>query len=198
MVSSSPPPSRAVPPTEQDTTAALGYPRNARRCRTVPERVCQAENGFPRGWLLGCHGRVALGVVDCFLAMVNPVCSVPLLLFWHSSRLSSLRYGKLPSFFASAIAPNTFLREVPLTTTVSGSPCLRFWQMRVYLVRIPHRQGHSIQREVLLASTIAGPGRLHGPTRVGPNGRDLKLRHGNSDRTPGPNLGPSGQGWASR
>jgi hypothetical protein len=28
--------------------------------------------------------------------------------------------------------------------------------MRMYLVRIPHRQGHSIQSDVLLASAIAG------------------------------------------
>jgi len=37
--------------------------------------------------------------------------------------------------------------------------------MRTYLVRIPHRKGHSIQRDVLLASAIAGPNRrIHGPT----------------------------------
>src|SRR5262249_57379222 len=30
-------------------------------------------------------------------------------------------------------------------------------QMRTYLVRIPHRQDHSIQSNVLLASTLAGP-----------------------------------------
>jgi hypothetical protein len=65
-------------------------------------------------------------------------------------------------------------------------------QMRTYLVRIPHRQGHSIQRDVLLASAMAGPGRrIHGPTRVGPHGRDLKLPYGNSDRTTGPKLGSS-------
>ena len=59
--------------------------------------------------------------------------------------------------------------------------------MRTYLVRIPHRQGHSNQRDVLLASAIAGPGRrIHGPNRVGPNGRDLELPKGNPDRTTGP------------
>ena len=58
--------------------------------------------------------------------------------------------------------------------------------MRTYLVRIPHRKGHSIQSDVLLASAIAGPNRrIHGPTRVGPHGRDLKLPPGNSDRTTG-------------
>src|SRR5579883_2873496 len=62
--------------------------------------------------------------------------------------------------------------------------------MRTYLVRIPHRQGHSIQSDVLLTSAIAGGcRRIHGPTRVGPNGRDLKLAGGNFDRTTGPKLG---------
>jgi hypothetical protein len=51
--------------------------------------------------------------------------------------------------------------------------------MRTYLVRIPHRQGHSIQSVVLLASAIAGPGRrIQVTSRVGPNGRDLKLPQG--------------------
>src|ERR1043166_5772025 len=64
--------------------------------------------------------------------------------------------------------------------------------MRTYLVRIPHRKGHSIQSNVLLASAIAGCcRRIHGPTRVGPNGRDLKLPWGNSDRTTGPKLASS-------
>jgi hypothetical protein len=36
-------------------------------------------------------------------------------------RLGCRRYGKLPSFFSSAIAPNSFLRKVPLTITVSSS-----------------------------------------------------------------------------
>src|SRR5262249_13158719 len=64
-------------------------------------------------------------------------------------------------------------------------------QMRIYLVRIPHRQGHSIQRVVLLASALAGPGRrIQVTSRVGPNGRDLKLPQGSSDRTTGPQHGP--------
>ena len=37
------------------------------------------------------------------------------------SRLSSLRCGKLQSFFSDAIAPNTFLREVLPTGAVSSS-----------------------------------------------------------------------------
>src|SRR5204862_4685754 len=66
--------------------------------------------------------------------------------------------------------------------------CRVSWQMRIYLVRIPRRKGHSIQSVVLPASTISGAGCcIHGHIRVGPNGRDLKLPQGNSDRTTGPN-----------
>src|SRR5262245_61476617 len=36
-------------------------------------------------------------------------------------RLGCRRYGKLRSFFSSAIAPNTFLRKIPLPRTVSSS-----------------------------------------------------------------------------
>ena len=36
-------------------------------------------------------------------------------------RLGCRRYGKLRSFFADAIAPNSFLRKVPLTITVSSA-----------------------------------------------------------------------------
>src|SRR6516164_11204504 len=64
--------------------------------------------------------------------------------------------------------------------------------MRTYLVRIPRRQGHSTHSDVLTASPIADESRrIQGPTRVGPHGRDLKLPHGNSDRTTGPKLGSS-------
>src|SRR5262249_45992912 len=60
----------------------------------------------------------------------------------------------------------------------------RSGQMRIYLVRIPRRKGHSIQSIVRLSSTIAGPGhRIQVTSRVGPNGRDLKLPEGSSDRT---------------
>ena len=60
--------------------------------------------------------------------------------FW----LSSLRDGT--SFFSNAIAPDTFLRESPLTLIMSGSAVV--WQTRIYLLRIPHRRVHSIQRLV--------------------------------------------------
>jgi hypothetical protein len=44
---------------------------------------------------------------------------LPLSLF--GLRLGCRRYGKLQSFFSDAIAPNTFLRKVPLTVIVSSS-----------------------------------------------------------------------------
>jgi hypothetical protein len=55
--------------------------------------------------------------------------------------------GSCDRSFQCAIAPNTFLREVPLTVSVSSSA--RLWQTLIYLVRIPRRKGHSIQRVVL-------------------------------------------------
>lgn len=58
------------------------------------------------------------------------------------------RSGKLQSFFSIAIAPNTFLRELLLTLSVSSSAWL--WQTLIYLLRIPHRKGHSIQSDVRL------------------------------------------------
>src|SRR5271166_1823780 len=102
-------------------------------------------------------------------------------------RLGCRRRGKLRSFFSEAIAPNTFLREVPFTLA-REQLCRVSWQMRIYLVRIPHRKGHSIQSVVLPALTVSGRDCcIHGLIRVGPNGRDLKLPQGNSDRTTGPN-----------
>jgi hypothetical protein len=49
---------------------------------------------------------------------------LPLSLF--GLRRSCRRYGKLQSFFSDAIAPNTFLRKVPLTITVSSSARIRY------------------------------------------------------------------------
>jgi hypothetical protein len=57
--------------------------------------------------------------------------------------------GSCDRSFQRAIAPNTFLREVPLTVFVSSSAWL-LWQMLIYLVRIPRRKGHSIQSIVLV------------------------------------------------
>jgi len=55
----------------------------------------------------------------------------------YLNRSGCRRGGKLRSFFSRAIAPNTFLREVPLTGPVGGSA--GSWQMLIYLLRIPLR-----------------------------------------------------------
>jgi len=65
--------------------------------------------------------------------------------------------------------------------------------MRIYLVRIPRRKGHSIQRDVLPGSDHFWLKLPHPRSDSSwPDGRDLKLRYGNSDRTTGPNLGSLG------
>ena len=67
-------------------------------------------------------------------------------------QLSCRRCGKLRSFLSSAIAPDTFLREVPLAVVVSSSA---WWlQTRIYLVRIPRRKGHSIHCDVRSARAV--------------------------------------------
>jgi len=61
------------------------------------------------------------------------------------------------------------------------------WQTLMYLVRIPHRKGHSIQRDVWLAETVAwfSVATSTVAPRVGPNGRDLKLLHATQIEQPG-------------
>jgi hypothetical protein len=83
--------------------------------------------------------------------------------------VSSLRCGKLQSFFSKAIAPNTFLREVPLTRAVSSSAMGR--QTRTYLVRIPRRKDHSIQSIVRLAwRSLAGAPHPRSDLELAPTG----------------------------
>jgi hypothetical protein len=100
------------------------------------------------------------------------------------------RCGKLQSFFADAIAPNTFLREVPLTRAVSSSAVQR--QMQIYLMRIPRRKGHSIQRVVQpgLDHFWRKPPHPRSPSSW-PKREGSQVATGNSDRTTGPNLGSS-------
>jgi hypothetical protein len=100
-----------------------------------------------------------------------------------SSRSSLLREVAIVLFIA--IAPNTFLRESPLTFTVRGSAWL--WQTRMYLVRIPRRQGHSIQRVVRPGERLCPRRRIHGHIRVGPDGRDLELHWATRIEQPLPN-----------
>ena len=62
--------------------------------------------------------------------------------------LGCRRSGKLQSFFSDAIAPNTFLRKLPLTTNREQLCQAKHLADAIYLVRIPHRMGHSIHSNV--------------------------------------------------
>jgi hypothetical protein len=157
-------------------------------CRTVPERVCQAEAVFlrvaayrQRQAYVPCSSSSSVAM-NRVLPVVTFSGFVPVVVATGSCNRS---------FLARLLPTHSFARyrsRVSRAALPGSGPR----QMRTYLVRIPHRQGHSIQSDVLLASAIAGPNRrIHGPTRVGPNGRDLELPHGNSDRTTGPKLGSS-------
>jgi hypothetical protein len=85
--------------------------------RTVPERDCQAETVFlrvPPPRPRRAKSRL-LSVRWSAWLLRSSRC------LWFDARLGCRRSGKLQSFFADAIAPNTFLRKVPLTMIVSSS-----------------------------------------------------------------------------
>jgi len=94
----------------------------------------------------GFHLGYCVRVAFCVVAYFSDRCCFVWRWLLDVIRLGRRRSGKLRSFFSCAIAPNTFLREVPLTLSVRGSAWS--WQTLIYLVRIPHRKGHSIQRVV--------------------------------------------------
>src|SRR6476661_6046521 len=71
-----------------------------------------SENGLH----LGRCATVALWLVACCFDRSSWTAAV--VTCWYSSRLSSLREVAIDLF--QAIAPNTFLREVPLAITVSS------------------------------------------------------------------------------
>ncbi len=103
-------------------------------------------------------------------------------------RLGCRRYGKLRSFFSSAIAPNTFLREVPLTGSVSSSA--RFWQMLIYLSAnsSPFGPLQPTRRADWLRPRLGSSHRIYGLFRVGPSGRDLELHWATRIEQPPTNL----------
>src|SRR5262245_7175393 len=75
--------------------------------------------------------------------------------FRASSRLSSLREVAIVLFQARLLPTHSFARyrsREPGAARPGNGP----GPMRTYLVRIPHRKGHSIQSNVLLASALAG------------------------------------------
>ena len=85
------------------------FGRCNRSCKSL-----SSESGFHQG----CCVRVSLCVIAFFCVRVR------LRLLVDTSdrvQLSCRRCGKLRSFLSSAIAPDTFLREVPLAVVVSSS-----------------------------------------------------------------------------
>jgi hypothetical protein len=90
--------------------------------------------------------------------LVSESSSIVVVIFFQI-RFGCRRYGKLQSFLSDAIAPKPFLREVPLTSSMSSSAVKR--QTRIYQVRIPHRKGHSNQRVVLAGYDHLWPKPLH-------------------------------------
>jgi hypothetical protein len=99
-------------------------------------------------------------------------------LWWNSSRLSLQREVAIVLFIA--IAPNTFLRGVPITPSMISSA-------------LDGRRGFVWCEFLTVGATpstascelawIASSRHIYGPPRVDPYGRDLELPGGNSDRT---------------
>src|SRR5262249_22026895 len=86
---------------------------------SVPERVCQAEAASLRGGSVS----VALGGSHGFFGFLGRGDSCALTVVWLSDPdsvvVASLR--EVAIVLADAIAPNTFLREVPPTRAVNSS-----------------------------------------------------------------------------
>ena len=102
-------------------------------------------------------------------------------------RLGRRRCGKLRSFLSIAIAPNTFLREVPLTVSVSSSAWL--WQMLIYLVRIPRRKATPINATCWPTETVVLAQSPHQRTHLElAHTGGISIRRGGSDRTTASNL----------
>src|SRR5262249_48455585 len=108
--------------------------------------------------------------------------------FWI--RLGCRRHGKLQSFFSirdcSQHIPSrstTHDRREQLCLGIDPGKCGFIYCEFLTVRATPYTATCG------RASTIAGEShRIQGPTRVGPNGRDLKLPEGNSDRTTGRNF----------
>ena len=147
---------------------------------TFPERACQAETVFPPGWAQRYlrERPPALSRRSCPNAGRRRAC-------YLSVRLGCRRRGKSRSFLAEAIAPYTFLRELPAPPCGGGSAGLAR-QTRIHLVRIPRREGHSIHSVVPPPpALVAGGRRIQGHIRVGPNGRGLEPRSAARTEQPG-------------
>src|SRR5262249_39270872 len=153
-------------------------------------RVCQAEVAS----LWGGSVTVALGgrrVFPGFVGRSDPRART--VVWWSGSDsvvVASLREVAIVLF--AAIAPNTFLRELPPTIAVSGSAgAPGGGEGGFCLVRSPPCPAPPNKSCVLRPGALGGRGRrIQDTSRVGPNGRDLGLPLGSSDRTTGPQRGP--------
>jgi hypothetical protein len=113
----------------------------------------------------------------------------------HSPRLSSLREvaivlfkGDCSQHIPSPTTAHAHREQLCLVIGLGRSGFI--WCEFLTVRATPYRAS------CCLASTICWPKRrIHGPTRVGPNGRDLKLPQGNSDRTTGRILVSSSPLW---
>ena len=102
-----------------------------------------------------------------------------------SSRLSSQREVAIVLFLCdrSQHIPSQGTAHVSFARGSAWS-----WQMLICLVRIPHRMGHSIQRDVRLVGIgVRSSHRINGCIRVGPNGRDLESLFATRIEQPSPN-----------
>ena len=154
------------------TLGRLG--RCNRSCKSL-----SSESGFHQG----CCVRVSLCVIAFFCVRVRFRLSVDTS-DWV--QLSCRRCGKLRSFLSCAIAPDTFLREVPLAVVVSSSA--EVLQTRIYLVRIPRRKGHSIQRRRAVGSSCA-------PVTTSTVAFELAQSGGISIRRDGPDRTTLAESW---
>jgi hypothetical protein len=148
-------------------------------CRTFLKESVNGERSPSRSL------RTGSALFGRLLFLVNFRNGFVLFACWHPSRLSSLREVAIVLF--KAIAPNTFLRELLLTITVSSSATRT--DADLSSCEFLTVRATPFNASCRLASIVAGRGRrIHGHIRVGPNGRDLKLPLGNSDRTTESNL----------
>ena len=124
----------------------------------------------------------------CLLFLVDRRGLLLVIACSYSSRLSSLREVAIDLF--QAIAPHTFLREVPLIISVSSSATRA--DADLSSCEFLSERATPFKASCRLASIVAGrEGCIHGHIRVGPNRRDLKLPLGNLDRTTGSNRASS-------
>lgn len=96
------------------------------------------------------------------------------------SQFGCRRCGKLRSFFSCAIAPKTFLRELPLTL---HERLCSLWQTLMCRMRIPRRKATPYNATCGGLVPAGSSHCINGWTRVGSCGRDLTSPYDDADRT---------------